>query len=140
MALWQHIILPCAFELAAIEFPKVNCCAMVASFLAIFSCLLLLIGPACAQVSAPNCTDSSFAWSFNSLGQNPCLVATHLAAVCYNGTYVTSALPPQYSYTGPYNDVLCECNTVSYNSFSACDASRVAHRLRASIRPLCLER
>ncbi|KAI0256989.1 hypothetical protein BJV78DRAFT_1150861 [Lactifluus subvellereus] len=85
---------------------------MVVSFFVTFSCLLLLIGPACAE-------------SFNSLGQNPCLIAAHLAAVCNNGVFAIPALLPQHSYTGPNgpdNGDVCKCNTVLYNLISACDA------------------
>ncbi|KAH8995355.1 hypothetical protein EDB92DRAFT_197829 [Lactarius akahatsu] len=86
---------------------------------------LLLIGSACAQVSAPDCTDSTFSWSYNSLQQNPCLVAAYLAAVCNNGTLIITALQPQHYYTGPSgvdNGDTCKCNTVVYNLISACDA------------------
>ncbi|KAH9071171.1 hypothetical protein EDB83DRAFT_320063 [Lactarius deliciosus] len=86
---------------------------------------LLLIGSARAQVSAPDCTNSTFTWSYNSLQNNPCLVAAQLAAVCNNGTMIITALQPQHYYTGPSgpdNDDICKCNTVVYNLISACDA------------------
>ncbi|KAI9446130.1 hypothetical protein H4582DRAFT_2052238 [Lactarius indigo] len=86
---------------------------------------LLIIGSARAQVGAPNCSDSSFAWSYNSLHQNPCWVAAYLSAVCNNGTFILTSLLPQHYYTGP-NGVddgdSCKCNTVVYNLISACDA------------------
>ncbi|KAF8261139.1 hypothetical protein EI94DRAFT_1746677 [Lactarius quietus] len=90
-----------------------------------FTFYQVLINSARAQVSAPNCTDSSFAWSYNSLHQNPCLVAAYLAAVCNNGAFVIPALLPQNSYAGPTgtDDAdLCKCNTVVYNLINACDA------------------
>ncbi|KAI0306316.1 hypothetical protein B0F90DRAFT_732901 [Multifurca ochricompacta] len=96
---------------------------MFGSFLAFSS--LLLIGSARAQVNAPNCTDSSFSWSYNSLQQNPCWVASYLAATCNDGVFAIPALLPQHSYTGPNgpdNSDLCKCNTVVYNLISACDA------------------
>ncbi|KAH9035488.1 hypothetical protein EDB85DRAFT_1943640 [Lactarius pseudohatsudake] len=89
-----------------------------------FLSYFLLIGSAYAQVSAPNCTDSTFAWSLNSLQQNPCLVTAYLAAVCNNGVFAIPALLPQHYYTGPSGadiDDLCKCNTVVYNLISACD-------------------
>lgn len=98
---------------------------MVDSFFVAFSVLLVIVGSARAQVSAPNCTDSSYGWSYNSLSQSPCFVAAYLAAVCNNGTFTIPALLPQHSYTGPNgqdNDDLCKCNTVLYNLISACDA------------------
>ncbi|KAI9455005.1 hypothetical protein BJY52DRAFT_1282187 [Lactarius psammicola] len=92
-----------------------------------FLSYLFLISSARAQlqVSAPNCTDSTFAWSFNSLQQNPCLVTAYLAATCNNGVFFVPSLPPQQSYNGPTDvdkDDICKCNTVVYNLISACDA------------------
>ncbi|KAI9455006.1 hypothetical protein BJY52DRAFT_692433 [Lactarius psammicola] len=86
---------------------------------------LLLVTSARAQVSAPNCSDSTYAWSFNSLQQNPCLVTAFLAAVCNNGVFSIPTLLPGRSYTGPSgpdNGDICKCNTVVYNLISACDA------------------
>lgn len=86
---------------------------------------LLLIGLARAQIGATNCTDDTFAWTFNSLQQNPCLVTAYLAAACNNGSFYVSTLLPGYSYNGPSgpdNGDLCKCNTVLYNLISACDA------------------
>ncbi|KAN0116651.1 hypothetical protein V8E52_005795 [Russula decolorans] len=96
--------------------------ALFAAFLA-----LLIMDSAHAQVSAPNCSDSTggSAWSYNSLGQSPCLVMAYLAAVCNNGAFSISPLLPQHSYTGPNgpdNGDTCKCNTVAYNLISACDA------------------
>ncbi|KAH9035485.1 hypothetical protein EDB85DRAFT_1943616 [Lactarius pseudohatsudake] len=94
-----------------------------------FSSYLLFIGTARAQVNAPNCSDSTFAWSYNSLQQNPCLVTAYLAAVCNNGVFSIPELLPQHYYTGPSgvdNDDQCKCNTVVYNLISACDACQGA--------------
>ncbi|KAH9980990.1 hypothetical protein BGW80DRAFT_303173 [Lactifluus volemus] len=77
------------------------------------------------QVSAPNCTLAYFDWTFNSLRQNPCLVAAQLAATCNNGVFSIPPLFPMYSYSGPSgpdDSDLCKCNTVVYNLVSACDA------------------
>ncbi|KAI9446131.1 hypothetical protein H4582DRAFT_2052239 [Lactarius indigo] len=86
---------------------------------------LLIIGSARAQVIAPNCSDSSFTWSYNSLQQTPCLVTAYLAAVCNNGAFTFYALQPGNYYTGPGgsdNGDPCKCNTVVYNLISACGA------------------
>jgi len=99
-------------------------CSMLLSLLAFASCLVLVV-PVRAQISAPNCTDPTLAWSFNSLQQSPCQVTAYLAAVCDNGAFLIPPLLPQNSYAGPSgnddND-LCKCNTVVYNLISACDA------------------
>ncbi|KAH8989181.1 hypothetical protein EDB86DRAFT_2944333 [Lactarius hatsudake] len=94
-----------------------------------FLTYFLLIGSAYAQVSAPNCTNSTFAWSFNSLQQNPCVVTAYLAATCNNGVFSFPALLPGQSYSGPTNidkGDICKCNTVVYNLISACDACQGA--------------
>jgi len=101
-----------------------NYCAMFDALFPAFLALLI-IDSAHAQVSAPNCSDSSYAWSYNSLGQSPCLVVAYLAAVCNNGAFSISPLLPQHSYLGPNgpdNGDTCKCNTVAYNLISACDA------------------
>ncbi|KAF8274379.1 hypothetical protein EI94DRAFT_1782329 [Lactarius quietus] len=98
---------------------------MFLPLLVLSSYLLLLIDPARAQATAPSCTVVSFSWSYNSLQQNPCLVAAYLAAVCDNATFTIPPLLPGNSYTGPseaQGDNLCTCNTVFYNLISACDA------------------
>ena len=138
-----------------------------------FMFYLLLIASARAQVSAPNCTESSLAW-VGSLCADARLVSirahlSHRAGVFIlrrtirfnkvpawsqrtwkqNATMAVSAytfqlmhraqsywpvaafdipsLPnSQYSYGGPYStlpsQLACECNTVVYNLYSACDA------------------
>ncbi|KAF8262486.1 hypothetical protein EI94DRAFT_707395 [Lactarius quietus] len=93
-----------------------------------FLSYLLLIGSARAQVNAPNCTNETFFWTFNSLQQSPCLVADNLIAACINESYVIPALNGTV-YVGPVNPSngnLCLCNTVSYNLMSACDACQGA--------------
>ncbi|KAH9980995.1 hypothetical protein BGW80DRAFT_1162355 [Lactifluus volemus] len=97
---------------------------MVVFFLT-FSSILLIIGSACAQITAPNCTVTVFPWMSNSLGQSPCLVAAYLAAVCNNGAFDIPPLLPGNSYhgpNGPDDTDLCKCNTVVFNLISACDA------------------
>jgi len=93
--------------------------------LAAFLALLPIVCWADVQVSAPNCSDSSYAWSSNTLGQYPCLVAAYLLAPCNNGVFFISPLLAQHSYSGPSGSDdgdTCKCNTVAYNLISACDA------------------
>ncbi|KAN0140948.1 hypothetical protein V8E53_001392 [Lactarius tabidus] len=92
-----------------------------------FASYLILVSPLAvrAQLSAPNCTDSSLAWSYNSLQQNPCWIVAYLAAVCNGGSFIIPALLSQNSYSGPTgsdDSDMCKCNTVVYNLISACDA------------------
>ncbi|KAH9169671.1 hypothetical protein EDB89DRAFT_1908438 [Lactarius sanguifluus] len=77
-----------------------------------------------AQIRAPDCS-ASWKWSFNSLGQNTCMIAAFLMSTCNGGAFTINALQPGYSYLGPRIDAddanPCKCNTVTYNLISACD-------------------
>jgi hypothetical protein len=88
--------------------------------------------------------------AFNSLGQNPCMVAAYLISTCSGGcefsslfcscvckpcrlvffaAFTINSLAPGYHYTGPSgsdNTDLCKCNTVAYSLISACDACQGA--------------
>lgn len=77
-----------------------------------------------AGIFAPDCS-TSWGWSYNSLGQNPCTVAAYLMSTCNGGSFTINPLAPGYHYTGPggYDDTdLCKCNTVTYSLLSACIA------------------
>ncbi|KAG1827175.1 uncharacterized protein BJ212DRAFT_1294518 [Suillus subaureus] len=74
-----------------------------------------------AQVSNATCL-SSYSWMNNSLGQDPCVVASYLESVCSGGAFEVIALLPGDFYEGP-SVVLansCECSTVTYSLISAC--------------------
>ncbi|EDR14361.1 uncharacterized protein LACBIDRAFT_306125 [Laccaria bicolor S238N-H82] len=60
-------------------------------------------------------------WSYNSLGQSPCTVASALAGVCV-GEFTLSPLAPDYVYLGPSvaNANSCRCSSVYYSLLSAC--------------------
>jgi len=87
---------------------------------------LLLMGSACAKVNAPNCTNDTFTWSSNSLGQNPCWVAAYLEGQCSSGAFDIPPLNLEgYMYGGPNGDQgddICQCNTVVYSLVGACGA------------------
>ncbi|KAF8463025.1 hypothetical protein DFH94DRAFT_481949 [Russula ochroleuca] len=84
--------------------------------------LVFFSGFAVAQISAPNCY-SEWAWSFNSLGQNPCLVAATMLGTCNGGSFTVFPLQAGGSYLDPSGDDsnLCKCNTVAYSLLSACE-------------------
>ncbi|KAI9447111.1 hypothetical protein BJY52DRAFT_375071 [Lactarius psammicola] len=77
-----------------------------------------------AQISAPSCTESSWQWSFNSIGQNSCTVAAYLLGTCSGGVLNLSPIRNStFSYSGPTEEQaanLCLCNTVTFNLLSAC--------------------
>jgi len=85
--------------------------------------LLILIGPALAQITYPNCS-AGWEWSYNTLNQNPCQVAASLEALCNGGQFNIQPLPSGRMYGGPTasQSNLCECNTVVYSLVSACAA------------------
>jgi hypothetical protein len=122
--------------------------------------LTLLSSHALSDITAPTC-DSWWQWvwlihffpypflfpyplskSFNSINQNPCLVAAYLESTCNEGSQSSSsrtpaspsspraefnlpAIEPGNSYSGPTTDDekdLCKCNTVVYSLISACGA------------------
>lgn len=61
-------------------------------------------------------------WSYNSLGQSPCIVASALAGVCVGGQFTLSPLAPDYVYLGPSVSTAnsCRCSSVYYSLLSAC--------------------
>ncbi|KAI0275611.1 hypothetical protein BGY98DRAFT_48501 [Russula aff. rugulosa BPL654] len=81
---------------------------------------------AVAQVVAPPCTnDTTWGWSYNSLGQNPCLIVAYMMSTCNGGTFTVEALTPGQNYIGPSgqdDSNLCKCSTIVYSLISACDA------------------
>ncbi|TFY82206.1 hypothetical protein EWM64_g1800 [Hericium alpestre] len=102
---------------------------MVPTFAQTASLLVAVAGPlfyaqsVSAQLSAPDCTAPGWDWASNSLGQNPCLIAAYVEAVCDGGQFSIPALAPDHHYTGPTagNGNQCLCNTVAYSLISACD-------------------
>jgi len=91
-----------------------------------FASLFLFSGfqVAVARIYAPDC-GTSWGWTFNSLGQNPCTVAAYLMSTCNGGSFTIKSLAPGHHYTGPsdYDDAdSCMCNTVTYSLLSACAA------------------
>jgi len=86
------------------------------------SLLSILIGPALAQISFPNCS-TGWEWSYNSLNQNPCNVAAYLEASCNGGQFNIQPLPSGRMYAPNTTEgASCECNTVVYSLVSACAA------------------
>ncbi|KAI0275677.1 hypothetical protein BGY98DRAFT_44273 [Russula aff. rugulosa BPL654] len=78
-----------------------------------------------AQVVAPNCNSTTWQWTANSLGQDPCTVVAYMMSTCNGGQYSLWPLQPTWVYFGPSgtdNSDLCECSTVGYSLFSACAA------------------
>ncbi|KAH9984280.1 hypothetical protein BJV77DRAFT_199950 [Russula vinacea] len=84
--------------------------------------LVFFSGTALAQISSPNC-ESTWAWSFNSLNQDPCEVAANMFGTCNGGVFRIGPLQSGQSYFGPSgvdDSNLCKCSTVGYSLISAC--------------------
>jgi len=73
------------------------------------------------------CNITSLAWSFNSIGQSPCLVAAYLSNPCStNGNFDVPNIGPGLHYTPPDEPSLCTCSTVVYSLLGACAACQEA--------------
>jgi len=73
-----------------------------------------------------NCS-AGWQWSYNSYGQNPCLVAGIIEATCRNiSGFVIPPLNASENYLTPQPGDLagatCDCNTVMYSLFMGCTA------------------
>ncbi|KAG1754638.1 hypothetical protein EDB19DRAFT_1667459 [Suillus lakei] len=82
-----------------------------------------VLGPRGAFAQTTNVTcPSSFDWMNNSLGQNPCEVASFLESVCNGGDFAVYSLPPGTHYAAPTASQAnnCQCNTATYSLISAC--------------------
>lgn len=88
---------------------------------------LFAVGPrapaVCAQTVEAMCA-SNFTWNKNSLGQDPCTVASDLLTPCLS-LDSSETLPPlnsNSSYAPPNStaELMCGCNTVVYSLFEAC--------------------
>ena len=130
--------------------------------------IVFFFGFAAAQITAPPCSPTwkwvcilsfpqwvlwhlldlmdFFIQSFNSLGQDPCLMTAYMYSTCSGGcesfpcyilscidepyrlisfsAYEIDPLPAGYHYSGPWKGIddrnLCECSTVGYSLISAC--------------------
>lgn len=72
-----------------------------------------------AQSSTVTCL-SSFGWMNNTIGQDPCIVASYLESVC--GAFTVGPLPPGTYYGAPSAAAAssCTCSTVTYSMMGAC--------------------
>jgi len=70
------------------------------------------------------CTVAGYSWMYNSLKQDPCVIASRLGRVCHGAIWTMDPLPPGTHYGGldpAYGPPSpCECNTVSYSIMAAC--------------------
>ncbi|KAJ3906827.1 hypothetical protein F5879DRAFT_987004 [Lentinula edodes] len=88
---------------------------------AIFA-LFLYVGHVHALDVASCNASAGFDWSYNSLSQDPCTVATYLGAVCNNGQYTIPAINSTEFYSGPTSVTQneCRCSSVFYSLLMAC--------------------
>ncbi|KAH9973132.1 hypothetical protein BGW80DRAFT_286807 [Lactifluus volemus] len=90
---------------------------------AILTILSLFSAQVLAQIYYPDCTESGYGWTFNSIGQSPCEVAAFLLSTCNGGSWALQPLPQGYAYSGPNSHgATCLCSTVQYSLLGACDA------------------
>jgi len=80
-----------------------------------------LLGCVVGQHTEAVCNVTSLSWTFNTLGQSPCLIGAYLATPCSStGDFDVPALESDHHYTPPLLTNECVCNTVIYSLFSAC--------------------
>lgn len=90
----------------------------------VFAAVLALVFSAIvvAQEIA-SCFNSSWIWSWNSLGQDPCHVAQALGNQCDpSSSFSVAPVPSGYYYSGmnPISATECTCNKVYYSLLSVC--------------------
>ncbi|KAJ3794982.1 hypothetical protein GGU11DRAFT_758701 [Lentinula aff. detonsa] len=78
--------------------PSTNVRILLGIFLGLFSLLVLGVD---GQIVAPSCNASlDFQWSFNTLDQSPCVVASYLGQAC-DAQYSIPSLNSSEPYSGP---------------------------------------
>jgi len=89
-----------------------------------FGFVVAVAACAAAQSTQPiaTCTNATYQWSFNSLGQSPCVMTSWLGGVCNAGTFNVPPLSPGLVYVGPPPGAAtgCRCSSVFYSLISAC--------------------
>ncbi|KAH9014364.1 hypothetical protein EDB83DRAFT_274759 [Lactarius deliciosus] len=90
------------------------------------SLILLAARGLVAQIMGPDC-NLSWEWTFNTLGQSPCTVAAYMLGTCNDSVFTIDELEPGNSYTGSDSADDCQCNIVTYNLLSVCDACQGAY-------------
>ncbi|KAJ3783929.1 hypothetical protein GGU10DRAFT_359575 [Lentinula aff. detonsa] len=102
--------------------PSTNVRILLGIFLGLFSLLVLGVD---GQIVAPSCNASlDFQWSFNTLDQSPCVVASYLGQAC-DAQYSIPSLNSSEPYSGPSLGAqanACQCSSVMYILLSACGA------------------
>ncbi|KAH9026645.1 hypothetical protein EDB84DRAFT_336141 [Lactarius hengduanensis] len=95
-----------------------------------------------AQIMGPDC-NVTMDWSFNSLGQSPCIVAAYMLATCNSSVFILQPLQPGNSYTVSDGSIFdnCLCTSVAYNLLSVCDACQGQNwRAWSNYSSNCLDR
>lgn len=89
--------------------------------------LFALLSTVRAQHTEAQCSVTSLSWSFNSIGQSPCLIAAFMANPCStNDDYDVPAIGPGFHYNPSQVPSICECSSVVYSLYSACAACQNA--------------
>ncbi|TFK93365.1 hypothetical protein K466DRAFT_649975 [Polyporus arcularius HHB13444] len=93
------------------------------SLVAVFATLLIRSSLVRSQNTTATCV-AGYEWTFNSLGQSPCLITAYLWEPCYALSQdIVAKLDEGFVYQGPVSPSSsnkCLCNTVSYSTLAAC--------------------
>ncbi|KAE9410440.1 hypothetical protein BT96DRAFT_376180 [Gymnopus androsaceus JB14] len=95
---------------------------IVSTLLTASVALLFQVGRVLSADLASCNSSAGFDWSFNSLGQDPCTVATFLGGACSGGEFQIPAITSTEFYSGPNStaQTACRCSTVFYALLMAC--------------------
>ncbi|RDB21554.1 hypothetical protein Hypma_011740 [Hypsizygus marmoreus] len=87
-----------------------------------------------SNTETATCTDTAFQWTFNSLNQSPCVIASYLGGVCNNGQFNVPPLSVDRVYLGPVPATAnsCRCSSVFYSLIAACSACQTREWLNWS--------
>ncbi|KAI0812739.1 hypothetical protein BC629DRAFT_961577 [Irpex lacteus] len=92
-----------------------------------FIVLALVQRRATAQIPSASCLPGTYDWLNNSLGQDPCQVATDLCHACRPIRHPSDCQLDQFSDEGDYyqnveRPVSCDCSTIEWMLLGACGA------------------
>jgi hypothetical protein len=79
--------------------------------------------------------------AFNSLGQDPCKIATDLGSPCVaNGVIIPPLMDPTKTYGGPSpdNQTQCSCSSVYYSALMVCAVCQGAGQVTCVCTPCTL--
>ncbi|KAF9469206.1 hypothetical protein BDZ94DRAFT_1303706 [Collybia nuda] len=90
--------------------------------LKVFGIVIAATSYTVGQIANCSATGATYDWSFNSLKQDPCVIASYLGGACNAAGVTVQPLDPDGVYIGPRKDAAnsCRCSSVFYSLISVC--------------------